>query len=474
FLTILFAFLFFALTFYLRNTVGSLSSPFVIVFLGTVALSLIVHRWEVLILIVLICTSTVFEMLEFPTIPIAIGDLFYTDILLFLLILSRIVRRVTENVVIIPKPMGYPILASILVGIFSFIYATVGLNVSTTLAGIELRPIIYLALFFVVVYAIKTLRQLNTLLLGIMITSVIVAALLAVQHLIGTETSIIAGRVEMLRTAEKRYSDLTRVLIPGSSMVFFALIACIAIFVLKGLKRRARNLLLLVIATLCLGLILTFTRVFWIMVFAATVLMLIIARRQKIVYPRMTMLIVIAGLVLTLVIQTNSLNSAVIKEAVLRRSASILSATERFREDTLFVRYLESRYAWQKIVENPLLGIGLGNQYRPVIFGNVYYEKISKGTQLHNGYFATQLKMGLLGTIVFLWLIGAFLHRFFKRWKLIKDPLYQSVALGVAVCVGGMLISNLISSPFLAIHWVAVFSVSMGVVEKIYQFEDIS
>lgn len=112
------------------------------------------------------------------------------------------------------------------------------------------------------------------------------------------------------------------------------------------------------------------------------------------------------------------------------------------------MRYLESRYAWEKIKESPWLGIGLGKAYRPLIFGNIQYENTVGGTFLHNGYLATQLKMGLPGTLAFLWLMTAFFGRFLKRWQRVRDPFHQAVVLGISLSLGGMMLHNLIASPF--------------------------
>jgi O-antigen ligase len=96
------------------------------------------------------------------------------------------------------------------------------------------------------------------------------------------------------------------------------------------------------------------------------------------------------------------------------------------------------------------------------------------GTFLHNGYLATQLKMGFPGTAAFIWLIVTFFVRLRKRWGRIKDPLYQAVALGVGVSILGMLIHNMVASPFLTVIWSSVAAVGIGIVEKIYQFEDLA
>jgi O-antigen ligase len=255
--------------------------------------------------------------------------------------------------------------------------------------------------------------------------------------------------------------------------MLFALNTVIAVYLLKGLKR-GRLLLIFMGAILSFGMVLTFTRVFWVMILGAVVLLLFLARKRAVIYPRMVILLACGALAITLILQAQILNPKVIEQAVINRSLSILRAPRNFQHDTLFMRYLESRYAVEKIGENPLLGIGLGKAYRPIIFGNIKYESSMGGTFLHNGYLATQLKMGVPGTVAFLWLIGFFFWRVRKRWKRIKNPLYQAVVLGITISVAGMLVNNLVASPFLTVHWVSVLGVGLGISEKIYQFEGIA
>jgi O-antigen ligase len=472
-LTVVLGLTFFGLVFYLRNTMTDFGQPFILVFTGLFLVSFISGRVEAFILLLLVVTSTVFELMEFPTIPIMIGDLFLSDVMIMVLLLGRLLKRVTVNVTLIPRPLGYPVLAFILAGIFSFLYATWGFHVSTMTAGVELRAITHMSLFFLVYYYVRTDRQLRSLLLGIGIIAGIVALLLMLQYVLGSGTSIVAGRVEMLATDNSKFNGVTRVLVPGSSIMLFALNTVIAIYLLKGLKH-GRFPLILMGVILTFGMVLTFTRVFWVMILVAVIMLLFIARRRAIIYPRMVMLLACGGLAVMVTLQAKVLNPKVIEQAVISRSLSILRAPRNFQHDTLFMRFLESRYALDKIEQNPLLGIGLGKAYRPIIFGNVEYESSMGGTFLHNGYLATQLKMGVPGTVAFLWLIGCFFWRVRKKWKLIKTPLYQAVVLGIAVSVAGMMIHNLMASPFLTVYWVSVLGVGFGITEKIYQFEGIA
>jgi O-antigen ligase len=309
--------------------------------------------------------------------------------------------------------------------------------------------------------------------LGIGLIATIVAVLLILQYILGRDTSIISGRLEILNTTGRKFSDVIRILVPGATLIFFALNALMAVYILKAV-RRGRFLIFLAISVLTIGMILTFTRVYWVMILASLLFFLIVARRRAIIYPRISFLLIGVVLALALFLQSRVLKPGVIEEAVLNRYQSILRAPSNFQHDTLFMRYLESRYAWEKIKESPWLGIGLGKAYRPLIFGNIEYESTMGGTFLHNGYLATQLKMGLLGTLAFLWLMATFFQRFAKRWRRLQDPLNQAMVLGVVMSIGGMLLHNLVASPFLTVYGASVAGLALGLVEKIYQLEGLA
>jgi len=472
-ISIVFAIVFFALTFISRNYIGDLQAPFIILFVATSALIFLTGRLEAYILMILITTSTVFNLSDLPNIPIFIGDVHLSEALIITLLSARLLKRVTVNVTIIPKPMGYFVLAVILVGCFSFVYGIIGFGTATNRAGIELRPIIYYLLFFLVIYYVHSDKQLKSLMLGIGVITGIIAVLLIVQTILGYENEILGGRVEVLSTAGQKFKDMTRVLIPGSSLIIFGLNCMVALYILQKRSVRGRNLLLPIIALLACGLIFTFTRSYWITVMFSVAVMLFILRRRTYMYPRLTLIIAGALVGGVILMQANVINPKIFKEAVFERSVSILKARKNFRHDTLYMRYMESKLAWEKIEKNPLLGIGLGTSYRPNIFGNTSYERDVGGTMVHSGYLAIQVKMGLPGTIVFLIMPIFFLIRAIPRWKLVKNSLYQAVLLGTITFVLGLIFLNIGPSPLISISWAPVVAVSMGIAEKIFQLEGI-
>jgi O-antigen ligase len=305
------------------------------------------------------------------------------------------------------------------------------------------------------------------------IIGMVVSAALIAQYIIGSDQSIVSGRVETLNTLRREFSSVTRILVPGSSIVIFGLITFIVIHLLKAVRGKGRIFILPAIVLLAFGLLLTFTRVYWIMVLVAVLLFMVLAHRRSLIYPRLAMLGLGVGLGIVLILQAKVLDSSVISDAIVQRTRSILSASSRFKEDTLFIRYLESRYAWEKITEHPWLGIGLGNSYRSKIFNNDNISNV-QGVSVHNGYLATQLKMGLPGTLAYFWLIIVFFKRALKYWYRVKTPLYQAIVLGITLSIIGMFVHSLVASPFMAVYWVATFAVAIGIIEKIYQFEGLT
>jgi len=472
--TILMGLIFFGLIFYFRITLADFSIPFISLFLGVVIISLISRRFEAFILLLLIITSTVFGIWEFPTVPIIVGDLYITDLLIIILLVGRLLKSLTRKVVLIPKPLGVPILAFILVAFITFIHSVLFSNISAARAGTDLRVFVHLSLFFLLYYHVRSHRQLKTLLLGFGIIACILAVMQLVQWIVGYENNILGCRLEVLSTAGREYQNVARVMLQGTPIIFFNLSAILSIYVLTKLPHKTKFLLVVLIILLTVGMVATFSRALWIAVLLSSLIILFSARQRITTYPRIIMLVAGTSLIIMLFLQSHMSNAFQIKDAIFTRTMSIINMRKNIQDDTLLIRLIEFRYAWEKITNNPLLGIGFGSSYRPNIFGNVNYERNTSGTFVHSGYLAIQLKMGLLGTIVFIWMMSTFFRRFRRCWKKVKDPLYQAVILGIAASFVGILVFCITSpAPIMYVYWVSVIAVGFGIVEKIFQLEGI-
>jgi O-antigen ligase len=142
---------------------------------------------------------------------------------------------------------------------------------------------------------------------------------------------------------------------------------------------------------------------------------------------------------------------------------------ETLNESSLQYRYIEDSYALPVIASHPLIGLGLGAEYRPWdpridYIRSTTYDQL---TFIHNGHLWIMLKTGLIGYIFLLWLLFRFLIRGIKNWKYIYDPFYSGIVLSFAVICVGIMIVAFINNVFYETYWAPVIGIMMGVNEVI-------
>ena len=84
-------------------------------------------------------------------------------------------------------------------------------------------------------------------------------------------------------------------------------------------------------------------------------------------------------------------------------------------ESSLAYRQVETEYALPQIASHPLIGLGLGANYRPldnrIDFGVLAYDKLA---YIHNGHLWMILKTGIIGYLFFIWFLFLFFATQFK------------------------------------------------------------
>ncbi len=117
--------------------------------------------------------------------------------------------------------------------------------------------------------------------------------------------------------------------------------------------------------------------------------------------------------------------------------------------------------AWLMIKDNWLLGVGTNNFHK---FTRKYGSSIGY-TYAHNIVLQFWAENGLFGMIFGLSMIGLFLYRWLKSWKLYK---YKYIALGIGVSFIGLLIGNLTNSTIWLIAIALPFWLIAGVMNAVY------
>ncbi|MDD5428206.1 MAG: O-antigen ligase family protein [Candidatus Omnitrophica bacterium] len=116
--------------------------------------------------------------------------------------------------------------------------------------------------------------------------------------------------------------------------------------------------------------------------------------------------------------------------------------------------------SWEIFKKHPVIGNGLNTFYAEYMkIRNDEYRGI-RGSYAHNCYLQMASDTGITGLTAFLAFIAAVLIKGFRAANRMKDPLYYSVALGIALGLVAFLIhssvdTNLYSLPLAALFWMS-------------------
>lgn len=210
---------------------------------------------------------------------------------------------------------------------------------------------------------------------------------------------VASGRVGSLETSGAIQGDLTRVQMPGFVFVMFGLVWS---FVALA---HGRRILLLIPVTLLLliTLYVNFGRALWVWTAVAVLLSLFLIGQRRAV-PMLAVLLTVSLFV------GGSL--ALFKPAVIDNVVTRLSSVqdEGGSRTSLGWRKLENDDAMARIVRSPLVGVGVGGEYRRWIAEIRAFDEHTR--YVHNSYFFIALKLGvpallaLLTVLLVSWLRG--------------------------------------------------------------------
>ncbi len=226
---------------------------------------------------------------------------------------------------------------------------------------------------------------------------------------------------------------------------------------------RHRAVLLGAFLTFFAGLLLTQSRGYWVaFLLGALVLFLLVDRRYK----TRLVLLGLAGLASVLLIGFVFFGDYVtlIGASLLKRFASLGTAASR--DLSLINRFYESKVVLGHILENPVLGYGMGVSY---YFYDLTTDTTRVDTFIHNGYLALWYKFGVCGLALalFFWLRTAW--RGVQAFRLREAPALPRVCgLAAAATLAAFTVSTLTSNPFYLNDTTFILGVLMGLAGGAY------
>lgn len=440
--------------------------------LGMLAAILIFYainkRPELALLGILIATSSIVFEEQLPQISLGVISLHVPDLFLFSLFGLILFRWLTEQEFkLVHTPLDRPLLIFIGVTLLSTAFAVIHSSVEIETARRAIRIMSYYLAFFVVTNLVRDRRRLDSLLNGFFFLATVVSAAMVAQYLIGSSTPLLPGRVEALKTQGAIYEDVTRLLPPGRSVVMVAFITIFCILIMKKVKLHG-ILLFLQWCLIGIALITTFLRSYWAALIIAFILLATMVKgtdRKRFIGWSLAVLCILSIISIPAFVEPKSGVGRIIVASLSRLFT--LGSSKTINERSLQWRYVENKHALRQIISHPLIGLGLGAEYRP------YDARIDNpGTKpdrsfIHNGHLWILIDTGLIGYFALLWLSLAFLIRGFRYWRNVGDLRLRGVVLGFSLAYLALLFAAVVNSTFVQWRWTPVIGIIMGINEVI-------
>jgi len=424
-------------------------------------------RPELVILLMLITSSSIYDQRQIPTINVGFGFTAIELCLIFLLGLVIAQSLGDKKTPYAKTALDLPIILFFLVSFVSLLNAALNLGTDVDLMEYQWRILFSYLAFFAVTNLIRTRRQLHTLIIGMFTIATIVAAMMIVQQAVGTSVEILPGRVQIAGVGEEDFAGVSRIRVPGESLILVMFMPALILLVTHEHLDWKRWLLLTVTVLLLTAQAFTFNRRMWAGTATAIITVFVLSTREQ--RKKLVSFFVVIAILGTVVIPLATMFApklGVIFDALYIRAASLFSGDEVKYSSSWQWRVMEIGYAKRVIRQHPLLGMGPGNDYRPRVKPN---DKLTG--YIHNGYYFVLTDFGVLGFSMLAWFSALFLVRGFRLWSTIEDKTFRVVALGLALSYITVLITCVAAPAFMEWYWTPILGVMLGINEVIYRLD---
>jgi len=440
--------------------------------LGVLFLVAIAYRPELGLLAIVLITSGLIDFERLPLLSMGPISLHITDvILLYLLALVLAKALVVPSFKVVRTALDVPLMWFYFAILLSAVLAIGQPSVGTSFVLRRLRPLTYYLSFFAVTNLIRHRRQLTVLINGLLVIAVLASLVVLVQVLFPSLHLAKSGTLE-LATAGREYAGVVRTYIQADRLIYPMLLVSVCSLILGG-RWLPPTLELARAGILATGIFLSFQRGYWLTVSAMLGLLGVLASWPQ--RSRMLRWALASVVAVTLIVSLPGGGGDQYMAAAWDRLVWGMRPETLAQDDSMQARVMETRHAIQSIAQQPLLGIGLGNFYRPAVADDAYWmpddPSIGLRWYMHNAYLWVWVMMGLMGLIPFVWLFASALTRGFARWRKIDDPKLRAVVLGSTLAILGQAINNVVAPNFIQSWSLIVFAIILGINELIFQWE---
>jgi O-antigen ligase len=420
----------------------------------------VAYKPELGILLIVICVCSVLSAEQLPIISIGVGSLHIPDILLLFMFCLAVKRRIFDRkVTAVTSFLEKPLALFLLVGILSAFASIMSFGLDFNNVVRILRSISYYLIVFIITSLIVTKKQIKFLVTGLFFIAAAVALVMLMQTIVGESVPLIS---ETLIEQAGDFNAL-RLRPPGQTLLFVSLVEaiCFSVFLVDKPLLLSRYFYFVMI--ICIGVMLTFTRSYLVAFVFILGFFVYLSKPDDRNRLMALMAWCAAFILLFIVILGGSGKFENTFNAISQRYLTLFEGKELLQSSSLSDRYLENFYAIEQIKKNPIFGNGLGNEYRPFLYGSedelTYY--------VHNVYLWLIKDFGILGFTFFMWFYVGFLIRAMKNLDRPEDSFLKSVATGSMLAGIGMLPMAFVIPLFMEWHSIVVIAIFIGLSETI-------
>ena len=318
--------------------------------------------------------------------------------------------------------------ASLLIAslIWGYFYGVFYLNNYNVYALSEINSILAWLITPALLICFKDQNRIHNVLKLILLTGAIITIASIFQYATGIS---FGARVEQLETLGNVNTGVTRATIPAKLFVLFSMFTLIGWITSTRLSFGYTFGVFVLLFLIGFALLISFGRALWACAFIGVILTTsLIGFRQLVITAISLSILGLIGIMLLSVISPEVLSAAYERVfSTFKEGSSNSSFGWRISENT---------FATQSIAKYPILGIGLGGEYKPPLVSYLTFP--NQTSYIHNSYYFLAMKLGIWGLLVPLFVILSISISGLKRLSKTTDPLNKSaIAAGIS-CVWAM------------------------------------
>jgi len=439
--------------------------------LGVIAFVLLTMQWpEFSILCYVALLSGLISLTWLPLLPLGPVSLHISDFMLMLLVGLTALRATSRPGF---RLVGSPLLLPLFLFVGAYLLSAVnailiyGVGPNTVLRTV--RVLSEWLIFVPILELVRDEQALRRLLVGLLgLTGILLIGVLFPNKF----EPFVPVQVSAAQTGSQLYEGFSRFYYPGDIILYFMIPVTVASLAIVDKGKQIWRVGLL--GLLLYWVVKTFFRQYWLTLSCTCALLVVTFSSVERVRLLRRVAPVMIGCMLILIVLI-AVNPAWVEDVtypVVDRVTS-LARNPLKRESSLQWRAIETRYALLQIGRHPLLGLGLGNSYRPPMVLESETTDFSDwtGRYVENGYLWIAVMMGLVGLLPFLWLCAAHLLRLIRHYPEIQDDSLRATYLGYGAAFLGMVVCNIATPTFVIGTRLIFFPVAMAISEVILRLE---